>query len=40
MEFFRFSRDIPFMSWRRGAAILSIVAFVLSVFFLATRGLN
>jgi len=40
MEFFRFSRDIPFMSWRRGAAVLSIVTFILSVFFLATRGLN
>ncbi|MCW5618935.1 MAG: protein translocase subunit SecF [Nitrosomonas sp.] len=40
MEFFRFSRDIPFMSWRRSAAVISIVTFVLSVFFLATRGLN
>ncbi len=40
MEFFRFSRDIPFMSWRRSAAVISIATFVLSVFFLATRGLN
>lgn len=40
MEFFRFSQDIPFMNWRRAAAIISIVTFVLSVFFLATRGLN
>ncbi len=40
MEFFRFSRDIPFMSWRRAAAVISVVTFVLSVFFLATRGLN
>lgn len=40
MEFFRVSRDIPFMSWRRGAAVISIVTFVLSAYFLATRGLN
>ena len=40
MEFFRFSRDIPFMNWRRLAATFSIVTFILSVFFLATRGLN
>ncbi len=40
MEFFRFSRDIPFMSWRRSAAAISILTFVLSVFFIATKGLN
>ncbi|MCB1949996.1 MAG: protein translocase subunit SecF [Burkholderiales bacterium] len=40
MEFFRFSRDIPFMSWRRAAAVISISTFILSVFFIATRGLN
>lgn len=40
MEFFRFSRDIPFMSWRRTAAVISIITFILSVFFIATRGLN
>ncbi|SET30141.1 protein translocase subunit secF [Nitrosomonas marina] len=40
MEFFRFSRDIPFMSWRRVAAVISISTFILSVFFIATRGLN
>jgi preprotein translocase subunit SecF len=40
MEFFRFSRDIPFMSWRRTAAVISILTFILSVFFIATRGLN
>ncbi|MCP5246031.1 MAG: protein translocase subunit SecF [Burkholderiales bacterium] len=40
MEFFRFSRDIPFMSWRRIAAAISILTFILSVFFIATRGLN
>lgn len=40
MEFFRFSRDIPFMRWRRTGAVISILTFVLSVFFLATKGLN
>ena len=40
MEFFRFSHDIPFMSWRRIAAIISIITFSLSVFFIVTRGLN
>ncbi len=40
MEFFRFSRDIPFMSWRRGAAVISILTFVFSVFFISTKGLN
>ncbi|MDC8444689.1 MAG: protein translocase subunit SecF [Nitrosomonas sp.] len=40
MEFFRVSRDIPFMSWRRSAAVISIVTFILSAFFLTTRGLN
>ncbi len=40
MEFFRFSRDIPFMSWRRIAAVISLITFTLSVFFIATRGLN
>jgi len=40
MEFFRVSRDIPFMSWRRSAAVISIVTFILSAFFLSTRGLN
>ncbi len=40
MEFFRFSRDIQFMNWRRAAAAISILTFILSVFFIATRGLN
>ncbi|WP_394808946.1 protein translocase subunit SecF [Nitrosomonas sp.] len=40
MEFFRFNRDIPFMSWRRPGAVISIVTFILSVFFIATKGLN
>lgn len=40
MEIFRFNRDIPFMRWRRAGAVISIVTFVLSVFFIATKGLN
>ena len=40
MEFFRFNRDIPFMSWRRLGAVTSIVTFILSIFFIATKGLN
>lgn len=40
MEFFRFDRDIPFMRWRRTGAVISILTFVLSVFFIATKGLN
>ena len=40
MEFFRFNRDIPFMSWRRTGAFISITTFILAVFFIATKGLN
>ena len=40
MEFFRFNRDIPFMNWRRSGAVISIATFILSVFFIATKGLN
>lgn len=40
MEFFRFSRDIPFMSWRKPVNALSLLTFALAVFFIATRGLN
>ena len=40
MEFFRFNRNIPFMSWRRPGAVISIVTFLLSIFFIATKGLN
>ena len=40
MEFFRFSRDIPFMSWRKYANILSLMTFILAVFFISTKGLN
>lgn len=40
MEFFRIRRDIPFMKHVLVFNIISIILFVLSVFFLATKGLN
>lgn len=40
MEFFRFERDIPFMSWGKYTTIISVITFVLAIFFLSTRGLN
>ncbi|MCC7325629.1 MAG: protein translocase subunit SecF [Burkholderiales bacterium] len=40
MEFFRISRDIPFMRHALAFNVISIVTFVLAVVFLAVRGLN
>jgi len=40
MELFRFKHDIPFMSYGRLTTTISLVTFILAVFFLATRGLN
>ncbi len=40
MEFFKIRRDIPFMSWGKITTTISLVTFLLSVFFLLTRGLN
>jgi preprotein translocase subunit SecF len=40
MEFFRFRRTIPFMRHALAFNIASLVMFVLSVVFLATRGLH
>ena len=40
MEFFRIKRDIPFMSYGRFTTSVSLVTFLLAIFFLATRGLN
>ncbi|PTQ79295.1 protein translocase subunit secF [Nitrosospira multiformis] len=40
MEFFRFKRDIPFMSWGKYTTTISLVTFIVSVFFLVTKGLN
>lgn len=40
MDFFRISRDIPFMKYAIPANVLSISLFVLAIVFLAVRGLN
>ena len=40
MEFFRVKKDIPFMRYRKLSAIISILTFVLAVFFLISKGLN
>jgi preprotein translocase subunit SecF len=40
MEFFRIRRDIPFMRHALVFNIISLVTFLLAVFFLATRGLH
>lgn len=40
MELFRIKNDIPFMSYGRLTTSISLITFVLAVFFLATRGLN
>ena len=40
MEFFRIRRDIPFMRHALVLNAVSLVTFVLAVFFLATRGLH
>lgn len=40
MEFFRFKRDIPFMSWGKFTTTISLATFIVAVFFLITKGLN
>lgn len=40
MEFFRIKRDIPFMSWGKYTTTISLITFILSVFFLTSKGLN
>ncbi|SOD39875.1 protein translocase subunit SecF [Nitrosovibrio sp. Nv4] len=40
MEFFRIKRDIPFMSWGKYTTTISLLTFILAVFFLVTKGLN
>lgn len=40
MELFRIKNDIPFMSYGRLTTTISLVTFILAVFFLTTRGLN
>jgi len=40
MEFFRISKDIPFMRHAKVFNVISLLTFVLAVFFLATKGLH
>jgi preprotein translocase subunit SecF len=40
MEFFKIRRDIPFMRYALALNVISVVMFVLAVFFLITRGLH
>ena len=40
MEFFKFRRDIPFMRYALALNVVSVVTFVLAVFFLFSRGLH
>jgi preprotein translocase subunit SecF len=40
MEFFKIRKDIPFMRYALVFNIISLVTFLLAVFFLATRGLH
>src|SRR5258707_7951201 len=40
MEFFRITHDIPFMRHALTFNVISLVTFLLAVFFLATKGLN
>lgn len=40
MEFFKLKKDIPFMSYGRLTTSISLITFILAVFFLFTRGLH
>ncbi|MEK9715122.1 MAG: protein translocase subunit SecF, partial [Methylophilaceae bacterium] len=40
MEIFRVKNDIPFLKYRKIAAFISILTFVLAFFFLFQKGLN
>lgn len=40
MEFFKIKRDIPFMSWGKYTTTVSLLTFIVAVFFLYTKGLN
>ena len=40
MEFFRIKKDIPFMRHALVFNIISLVTFLMAVFFLATKGLH
>lgn len=40
MELFRIKKDIPFMSYGRLTTAISLITFILAVYFLATKGLH
>jgi len=40
MELFKINRNIPFMSYGRYTTTISLMTFILAVFFIATKGLN
>ncbi|PKO25313.1 MAG: protein translocase subunit SecF [Betaproteobacteria bacterium HGW-Betaproteobacteria-8] len=40
MEFFRIKKDIPFMSYGRLTTAISLITFILAIYFLAVKGLN
>jgi preprotein translocase subunit SecF len=40
MELFRIKKDIPFMSYGRLTTAISLITFILAVFFLWSKGLN
>jgi preprotein translocase subunit SecF len=40
MELFRIKRDIPFMSYGKLTTSISLLTFLLAIFFLSTKGLN
>ena len=40
MELFRIKKDIPFMSYGRITTAISLITFILAVFFLVTKGLH
>ncbi|MDP1558579.1 MAG: protein translocase subunit SecF [Nitrosomonas sp.] len=40
MEFFRFSRDIPFMRWGKISIVISLLTFAFSGYLIFTKGLN
>ena len=40
MEFFKIRRTIPFMRYAKAFNIISLITFLLAVFFLATKGLH
>src|SRR5437868_1168668 len=40
MEFFKIRKDIPFMRHALVFNVISLITFLLAIFFLATKGLN